>query len=139
MHLGHHAQGPVADFAEWIANLPESPLAATPSNAGRDAWFDVKVNYQQDHTNVDINAVTAAFKPANHIFKLRGLSRDGAITVVRPDQYVANVLPLTGTISDVGLTQHGRKVHRNAESRICSLRQAIPAGSRSSRSAKFWF
>ncbi|BCW06531.1 FAD-binding monooxygenase [Arthrobacter sp. NtRootA1] len=134
MHLGHHAkadgrwriyvfadaaqagaQGPVADFAEWIANSPESPLAATPSDADRDAWFDVKVIYQQDHTNVDINAVPAAFKPTvgpfkltylekvfgtdptADIFELRGLSRDGVVVVVRPDQYVANVLPLTAT------------------------------------------
>ncbi|WP_091467267.1 FAD-binding monooxygenase [Paenarthrobacter nitroguajacolicus] len=134
MHLGHHAkadgrwriyvfadaaqagsQGPVADFAEWIANSPDSPLAATPSEADRDAWFDVKVIYQQDHTNIDINAVPAAFKPTvgpfkltylekvfgtdpnNDIFELRGLSRDGVVVVVRPDQYVAHVLPLTAT------------------------------------------
>jgi phenol 2-monooxygenase len=134
MHLGHHAKadgrwriyvfadtaqagapGPVADFAEWLANSPGSPLAATPSDADRDAWFDVKVIYQQDHTNVDINAVPAAFKPtvgpfkltylekvfgtdpSNDIFELRDLSRDGAVVVVRPDQYVANVLPLTAT------------------------------------------
>jgi phenol 2-monooxygenase len=134
MQLGHHAkadgrwriyvfadaaqagaEGPVADFAEWIANAPDSPLAATPSNLDRDAWFDVKVIYQQDHTNVDINAVPAAFKPtvgpfkltylekvfgadpANDIFELRGLSRDGVVVVVRPDQYVANVLPLSAT------------------------------------------
>ena len=31
------------------------------------------------------------------IFDVRGLYRDGAIVVVRPDQYVANVLPLTAT------------------------------------------
>jgi phenol 2-monooxygenase len=134
MHLGHHAKadgrwriyvfadaaqagapGPVTDFAEWIANSPDSPLAATPSDADRDAWFDVKVIYQQDHTNVDINAVPAAFKPTvgpfkltylekvfgtdpkADIFELRGLSRDGVVVVVRPDQYVANVLPLTAT------------------------------------------
>ena len=134
VHLGHHAKadgrwriyvfadaaqaggpGPVTDFAEWIANSPDSPLAATPSDADRDAWFDVKVIYQQDHTNVDINAVPSAFKPTvgpfrltylekvfgadpnADIFDLRGLSRDGAVVVVRPDQYVANVLPLTAT------------------------------------------
>jgi phenol 2-monooxygenase len=106
---------PVADFAEWIANSPDSPLAATPSGADRDAWFDVKVIYQQDHTSIDIGAVPAAFKPevgpfhltylenvyatdpAADIFELRGLSRDGVVVVVRPDQYVANVLPLTAT------------------------------------------
>ncbi|MGO4585439.1 3-hydroxybenzoate 4-monooxygenase, partial [Arthrobacter sp. 2RAF6] len=106
---------PVVDFAEWIANSPDSPLAATPSGADRDAWFDVKVIYQQEHTNVDIGAVPEAFKPqvgpfkltdlekvyatdpAADIFELRGLDRGGVVVVARPDQYVANVLPLTAT------------------------------------------
>lgn len=134
MHLGHHATADgrwriyvfadaapagghsgVADFAEWLANSPQSPLAATPSDADPDAWFDVKVVYQQPHTAVDINAVPAVFRPrvgpfklidyekvyatdpAADIFELRGLDRGGVVMVVRPDQYVANVLPLTAT------------------------------------------
>jgi phenol 2-monooxygenase len=109
------AQSPVADFAEWIANSPDSPLSATPSGADRDAWFDVKVIYQQDHTNIDIGTVPAVFTPevgpfkltylekvyatdpTADIFELRGIDRGGVVVVVRPDQYVANVLPLTGT------------------------------------------
>ena len=140
MHLGHHANGGRSlahlrlrrprdtpkrenrnrvtdrDFAEWIANSPESPLAATPEGADRDAWFDVKVIYQQDHTSVDINAVPQCSNPKSDrsgsrttrrstprippadIFDLRGLDRGGVVVVVvRPDQYVANVLPLTAT------------------------------------------
>jgi len=134
MHLGHHAKadgrwriyvfadaaeagapGPVADFAEWIATAPDSPLAATPSDADPDAWFDLKVIYQQPHTGVDIGAAPAVFKPSvgpfrltdyekvyatdpqADIFELRGLDRGGVVVVVRPDQYVANVLPLTAT------------------------------------------
>ncbi|MET3951500.1 FAD-binding monooxygenase [Arthrobacter sp. UYEF36] len=134
MHLGHHATAdgrwriyvfadtaaagtasPVADFADWIATAPDSPLAATPEGADRDAWFDLKVIYQQDHTSIDIGAVPAVFKPQvgpfqltdyekvyatdpkADIFELRGLDRGGVVVVVRPDQYVANVLPLTAT------------------------------------------
>lgn len=134
MHLGHHATADgrwriyvfadaapagghsgVADFAEWLANSPRSPLAATPSDADPDAWFDVKVVYQQPHTAVDINAVPAVFRPQvgpfkltdyekvyatdpnADIFELRGLDRGGVVVVVRPDQYVANVLPLAAT------------------------------------------
>ena len=111
----HGAPSATEDFAEWIANSPDSPLAATPSGADLDAWFDVKVIYQQDHTNVDIGAVPAVFKPEvgpfrlpylekvygtdpeADIFDLRGLDRRGVVVVVRPDQYVANVLPLTAT------------------------------------------
>ncbi|MCG2622540.1 FAD-binding monooxygenase [Arthrobacter sp. I2-34] len=109
------AQSPVADLAEWLANAPESPLAATPEGADLDAWFDVKVIYQQKHEDIDITAVPSVFKPAvgpfqltdlekvygtakdEDIFDVRGLSRDGVVVVVRPDQYVANVLPLTAT------------------------------------------
>ncbi|WP_024365191.1 FAD-binding monooxygenase [Arthrobacter sp. TB 26] len=136
MHLGHHATADgrwriyvfadaaaahtgtasaVADFADWIATAPDSPLAATPKGADSDAWFDVKVIYQQDHTGIDIGAVPPAFKPqvgpfqltdyekvyatdpTADIFELRGLDRGGVVVVVRPDQYVANVLPLTAT------------------------------------------
>ncbi|HKU31410.1 MAG TPA: FAD-dependent monooxygenase, partial [Arthrobacter sp.] len=134
MHLGHHATADgrwriyvfadaapagatsgVSDFAEWIANSPDSPLAATPSGADADAWFDVKVIYQQNHAGVDISAVPPVFKPqvgpfqlnylekvfgtdpAADIFDLRGIDRGGAVVVVRPDQYVANVLPLSAT------------------------------------------
>lgn len=109
------APSKVATFAEWLANSPESPLAATPVGADQDAWFDVRVIYQQNHQNLDITAVPEVFKPqvgpfklnylekvfgvnpAEDIFDLRGVSRDGAVVVVRPDQYVAQVLPLTAT------------------------------------------
>ena len=75
----------------------------------------MKVIYQQEHTGIDISAVPAAFTPevgpfrltylenvygtdpAADIFELRGIDRGGAVVVVRPDQYVANVLPLTAT------------------------------------------
>lgn len=114
------APSKVATFAEWLANSPESPLAATPVGADQDAWFDVRVIYQQDHQSLDITAVPAVFKPqvgpfklnylekvfgvnpAEDIFDLRGVSRDGVVVVVRPDQYVAQVLPLTATAELAG-------------------------------------
>lgn len=109
------APSPLADFAQWLSAAPESPLTATPKGLDVDAWFDVKAIYQQKHEDIDINAVPAVFKPlvgpfaltdyelvygtvpGNDIFDVRGLSRDGVVVVVRPDQYVANVLPLTAT------------------------------------------
>ncbi|WP_026551258.1 FAD-binding monooxygenase [Arthrobacter sp. H20] len=105
----------VTTFADWLASSPESPLAATPDGADQDAWFDVRVIYQQDHQSLDINAVPTVFKPEvgpfklnylekvfgvdtnEDIFDLRGLDRGGVVVVVRPDQYVAQVLPLTAT------------------------------------------
>ncbi|MDR6611781.1 phenol 2-monooxygenase [Leifsonia sp. 1010] len=134
VHLGHHARADgrwriyvfadatrpgepsaVADLAGWLSSSPESPLAATPAGADPDAWFDVKVIYQQDHTAVDLGTVPELFLPrvgpfglidyekvyAAHpdddIFAVRGIDRGGAIVVVRPDQYVSAVLPLTAT------------------------------------------
>lgn len=131
MQLGHHATADgrwriyvfadgampgtpsrATEFAEWIATAPGSPLAVTPEGDDADAWFDVKVVYQQDHTRVDLGAVPPVFKPAvgpfgltNYekvhaadpaadIFDQRGLDRSGVVVVVRPDQYVATVFPL---------------------------------------------
>jgi len=109
------APSPATDLAAWLAEAPDSPLAATPEGADSDAWFDVKVIYQQEHTEVDITAVPEVFKPQVGPFKLnylekvygtdpkadifehRGLDRGGVVVVVRPDQYVATVLPLTAT------------------------------------------
>lgn len=104
-----------ADLAEWLESSPESPLAATPEGLDRDAWFDVKVVTQQPHTEVDLGTVPTVFlphvgpfqlvdyekvyaaDPRDDIFEARGIDRAGAIVVVRPDQYVSLVLPLTAT------------------------------------------
>ncbi|OMH24969.1 phenol 2-monooxygenase [Tersicoccus phoenicis] len=109
------APGAVTDLARWLETAPGSPLAATPADADADAWFDVKIVYQQLHSQVDINAVPSVFRPhvgpfsltdlsksfgidpTADIFDERGLDRSGVVVVVRPDQYVAAVLPLTAT------------------------------------------
>ena len=109
-------QSAAARFAEWLALAEDSPVVAyTPKGTDLDERFDVKVIYQQDHTGVDINAVPIAFTPLKRpfglvdfnnvfateadrdVFDLRGIDRGGAVVVVRPDQYVADVLPLGAT------------------------------------------
>lgn len=104
----------VADWAGWLATAPESPLLVhTPEGADVDSVFDVKVVYQQAHPDIDIGRVPAVFlprvgpfalidyekvysaRPGQDIFDLRGIDRGGALVIVRPDQYVANVLPLS--------------------------------------------
>ncbi|WP_411721244.1 FAD-binding monooxygenase [Mycetocola sp.] len=106
----------VADWAEWLRMSPESPLLVhTPKDTDIDSVFDVKVIYQQAHTELEIGRVPEAFlprvgpfelvdyekvyatNPNRDIFDIRGIDRGGAVVVVRPDQYVANVLPLTAT------------------------------------------
>lgn len=106
----------VSELAEWLAGSPDSPVVAyTPEGADADAVFDVKVIYQQAHPGVELGDVPGTFKPrvgpfqlidyervyatdpGDDIFQARGIDRSGALVVVRPDQYVANVLPLTAT------------------------------------------
>ncbi len=85
----------------------------TPAGGDDDAVFDTKVIYRQDYTEVEPTSVPRAFQPTkvpyglrdlNEIFAAghgrdihrdRGIGAAGAIVVVRPDQYVAAVLPLT--------------------------------------------
>jgi len=106
----------------WAVQMtaPGSPLHRhTPAGADVDAVFDVKVIYQERFEDVDISQVPAIFLPRTgplgltdwekvyaaspsawssaDIFAERDLSRDGVVVVVRPDQYVAAVLPLTAT------------------------------------------
>ncbi len=107
----------LTDWAEWMLTSPSSPVVRfTPDGADLDAVFDVKVIYQQTNDQVDPTRVPAIFRPevgpfrlTDHekvyaadpqrgdIFDERGLSRDGVVVVVRPDQYVAHVLPLSAT------------------------------------------
>lgn len=106
----------------WASRMAsdDSPIARhTPAGADVDALFDVKVIYPQRYDEVDVTAVPAVFRPETgplglrdwekvfaagptvwndvDIFAERGLSRDGVVVVVRPDQYVAAVLPLSAT------------------------------------------
>jgi phenol 2-monooxygenase len=136
IHLGHHHRADgrwrmyafapassygdgasmIDDWADWLLNSPDSPVVAyTPKDCDVDGIFDVKVIYQQNHTDVDIARVPAAFmprvgplqlidyekvfaaQPGADIFESREIDRDGAVVVVRPDQYVAHVVPLTAT------------------------------------------
>lgn len=135
LHLGHQAEAdgrwriyafadrPAAGqdsaltrWAEWMAESPDSPVRRfTREDQDLDAIFDVKVIYQQRHTEFDVTDAPGIFLPdvgpyrlrqyekvfgvldGEDIFDERGISRDGAVVVVRPDQYVAHVLPLTDT------------------------------------------
>ncbi|USQ75518.1 FAD-dependent monooxygenase [Ornithinimicrobium cryptoxanthini] len=106
----------LTDWAQWLSTSPESPvLRHTPAGADVDTVLDVKVIYQQSFEEVDVARVPETFRPQSgplgltdwekafaaapgrDIFEERAISRDGAVVVVRPDQYVAHVLPLTAT------------------------------------------
>lgn len=96
---------------------PASPLARfTPAGDEPDAVIDVRAVLQQHHREVSVADLPSVLLPrkgrfglvdyektfcpdptAGDVFDLRGIDRDaGAAVVVRPDQYVAHVLPLDG-------------------------------------------
>lgn len=76
------------------------------------ALIEPNVIYQSEYTSFACPEVPALFRPQvgklgldywekiysaipeNDIFDVRGISRDGAVVIVRPDQYVAAILPL---------------------------------------------
>lgn len=110
----------LAAWAEWMSTSPTSPLRRhTPAGADADSVLDVKAIYPQPHEEIDVTEVPALFRPrtgplalmdwekvfaaapsawtTTDIFDERGLSRDGVVVVVRPDQYVAGIFPLEAT------------------------------------------
>jgi phenol 2-monooxygenase len=102
-------------LCEHLEHSPDSPLRrATPPDADIDAVVDVRGVFQQYHRDLDLADLPSlllprkgryglldyekAFTPdlgAGDVFDLRGIDRqEGALVVVRPDQYVGTVLPL---------------------------------------------
>ena len=85
----------------------------TPAGADVDSVFDVRAVFQQHHRGLalaDLPSLLVPHKgryglvdyekaftpdPRSDVFELRGIDRaQGALVVVRPDQYVSHVLPL---------------------------------------------
>lgn len=106
------------EFCDFLARDTRSPvLRHTPQGADPDAVIDVRAILQQPHCDVDASEIPTLLRPAKgcyrlidyekvfcpstnrtrDIFDMRGIDRAfGCVLVVRPDQYVANVLPLDG-------------------------------------------
>jgi len=88
----------------------------TPTGADIDAVIDLRAVFQQNHRTLALESMPALLLPAKgryglrdyekifcadadrgDIFAMRGIDREaGCMVVVRPDQYVAHVLPLDG-------------------------------------------
>lgn len=99
----------------FLAGSPRGPVNRyRSSEAAIDSVLDVRAVLQQGHRALAINAMPALLQPrkgrfglvdyekvfcpdptAGDIFDVRGVDRvNGCIVIVRPDQYIANVLPL---------------------------------------------
>jgi phenol 2-monooxygenase len=103
----------VEALASWLESDPGSPLVAyRREGEDLDALIELSVIYQQEHTEFSFPDVPTVFRPHvgafgleyvekiyaslpdDDIFAARGISREGAVVVVRPDQYVSGVFPL---------------------------------------------
>jgi phenol 2-monooxygenase len=96
----------------------ESPIKRfTPAGDDIDSVIDVRAIFQQGHRDLAVDAMPPVLLPrkgrfglidyekmfcpdlkaGTDIFTMRGINRDeGCMVVVRPDQYIAHVLPLHG-------------------------------------------
>jgi phenol 2-monooxygenase/3-hydroxybenzoate 4-monooxygenase len=110
----------VRALCRFLETSPDSPVRRyTPAGQDPDAVFDLRAIFQPSHRDLTIETMPALLcpqkgrhglrdyekvfsaqikpgRPAPDIFDLRGVNRaQGALVVVRPDQYIALVLPLT--------------------------------------------
>lgn len=101
----------------FLEGSPDSPVRRyTPAGQDIDSVIDLRVVFQQHHHALELQRMPSILLPAkgryglrdyekmfcadtkggNDIFAMRGIDREeGCIVVVRPDQYVAHILPLT--------------------------------------------
>ncbi len=115
---GSQAGSAIHRLADWLETHPHSPVVQhTRPGEDVDAVIDVRAVFQQTFDQLAYETMPSLFKPktgklglqdhekvfcVDHkgmgdIFAMRGINRDtGCLVVVRPDQYVAHVLPLDG-------------------------------------------
>ncbi|MEH2527206.1 MULTISPECIES: FAD-binding monooxygenase [unclassified Bradyrhizobium] len=112
------ATSPVRSLCDFLSENPKSPVRRhTPAGTDIDSVIDVRAVFQQAHPELAIEAMPPLLLPpkgryglrdyekmfcpdlrgGHDIFAMRGIDRNkGCMVVVRPDQYVAHVLPLDG-------------------------------------------
>ncbi|MEQ3550107.1 FAD-dependent monooxygenase [Pseudonocardia nematodicida] len=107
-----------AGLESLCATLPDLLARFTPDGAEPDSVIDVRAILQQGHRDLSVPDVPSVLlprkgrfgltdyekvfcpEPGQDVFDLRGVDRTrGAVVVVRPDQYVAQVLPLDGDVA----------------------------------------
>ena len=110
---------PMAKLCEFLSESPQSPVKRfTAAGADVDAVIDVRGVFQQSHHQFAVTALPELLFPpkgfyglrdyekafcaltdaAQDIYAMRGINREqGCLVVLRPDQYIAHVLPLNDT------------------------------------------
>jgi 2-polyprenyl-6-methoxyphenol hydroxylase-like FAD-dependent oxidoreductase len=115
---------PIGRLCSHFGESPQSPIKRyTPAGADVDAVFDVRAVFQQSHHQLPITAMPELLFPrkgrfglrdyekafcalvdqnqtgtSQNIYQLRRIDQEqGCLVVVRPDQYIAHILPLDAT------------------------------------------
>ena len=108
--------GSVANLCEFLTESPHSPIGQhTPTDWDIDSVFDVRAVFQQHHQTLNTVDMPSLLRPAKgalglvdlekvftsdhkkgyDLFDMRGIDRNtGCVVVVRPDQYVAHIVPI---------------------------------------------
>jgi phenol 2-monooxygenase len=108
----------VRALCQFLTDSPQSPLKRyTPPNADVDSIIDVRAVFQEGHREFNPEDMPPLLLPrkgryglkdyekvfcaepdsVTNIFDMRSVDRQrGCVIVVRPDQYVAHILPLDG-------------------------------------------
>jgi phenol 2-monooxygenase len=103
-------------LCDYLSQSPDSPVRKyTSAGADIDSVIDVRVIFQQAHRELAVEAMPAFLLPrkgryqlcdyekmfcpdlksGSDIFDMRGIDRNsGCVVIVRPDQFVAHILPL---------------------------------------------
>jgi phenol 2-monooxygenase len=105
------------ELADFIENAEESPVRKfTPTGKDVDAVIEILAVFQQGYREINMQEVPDFLCPSKGVYGLRdynklfcpdlddgrdifderGIDREGCIVIARPDQHVANVLPLNG-------------------------------------------
>lgn len=110
---------PMHRLANWLESDPASPLVRhTEQGEDIDAVIDLRAVFQQTFEDVAYETMPPLLKPTKgklglqdhekvfcvdhkglgDIYAMRGIDRtEGCMIIVRPDQYIANILPLDET------------------------------------------
>ncbi|TCM20839.1 phenol 2-monooxygenase [Novosphingobium sp. PhB165] len=112
---GSRPESHIAELCRFLESDPASPLVRhTTAGADSDAVIDVRAIFQQAHQSLSMDDLPGLLWPrkgelglrdyekafcvdagAGDIYDMRGVDRErGCVVVVRPDQYIGQVLPL---------------------------------------------
>lgn len=107
-----------ANLMDWLSTDQSIIRLFTPQGHDDDSVIDVRAVLREEYASIDPSTLPRALRPKKGIFELpdyeKAFARDsrggpdifdirgidvteGAMILVRPDQFVANVLPLTAT------------------------------------------